>query len=124
MLDGQHVSTRKPVGGRRPGAGRPRGVPNRITRPVKELAADYSESCITKLVELRDTAESEQVRLAATIAILDRAHGRPRQELDLTKDDKIVIVVNRNGSYTTPDGLPVEQQRHALEDHSSDDTNV
>src|SRR5688500_11290469 len=100
MLDG-HFPARKPVGGKRPGAGRPLGSPNKITRPIKELASDYSESSIAKLVELRDYAESEQVRLQASIAILDSAHGRPRQEIDLTKDDRIVVVVNRGGSYET-----------------------
>jgi hypothetical protein len=76
MLDGQHIPTRKPKGGRRPGAGRPPGAPNKLTRPVRELAADYSEGCIHRLVHLSQHAESEQVRLAANIVVLDRAHGR------------------------------------------------
>src|SRR5688500_11877843 len=120
MLDG-HIPTRKPVGGKRPGAGRPLGSPNKITRPIKELASDFSESSIAKLVELRDHAESEQVRVQASIAILDRAHGRRRQEIDLTRDNQITVIVNRNSSYETPEGLPNEPQRHALEDHSMDD---
>lgn len=102
-------------GGKRPGAGRPPGAPNKLTRPVRELAADYSEECIERLVDLSKHAESEQVRLAANIAVLDRAHGRPRQEIDLTKDDRIVVIVDRNRSMQTPEGLPVEQ-RPALED--------
>ena len=47
------------IGGRRPGAGRPLGSPNKLTRPLKELAALHSETCIAVLVELLDHAETE-----------------------------------------------------------------
>ena len=87
----------KSSGGRRPGAGRPLGSPNRITRPLKELAALYSEDCIAVLVELRDHAEAEQVRLAAANSLLDRGHGRPRQEIDMNADKSLTIIVNRGG---------------------------
>src|SRR5687767_9831331 len=100
MLDGQGIP-RKSVGGRRPGAGRPPGVPNKVTRPIKELAADYSESSIAELVRLRDKSPDDRVRLAASVVLLDRAHGKPRQEIDLTKDDRITIIVDRNGRHTT-----------------------
>lgn len=85
------------VGGRRPGAGRPLGSPNKLTRPLKELAAVHSEDCIAVLVELRDHAESEQVRLAAANALLDRGHGRPRQAIDMHADESLTIIVNRSG---------------------------
>ena len=87
----------KSSGGRRPGAGRPLGSPNKLTRPLKELAALHSEDCIAVLVELRDHAEAEQVRLAAATALLDRGHGRPRQEIDVKGDQSLTIVVNRGG---------------------------
>lgn len=87
----------KSSGGRRPGAGRPLGSPNRITRPLKELAALHSEDCIAVLVELRDHAEAEQVRLAAANSLLDRGHGKPRQEIDLSEDRKLTVIVNRGG---------------------------
>lgn len=87
----------KARGGRRPGAGRPLGAPNKLTRPLKELAAIHSEDCIAVLVELRDHAEAEQVRLAAANSLLDRGHGRPRQEIDLSDDRKLTVIVNRGG---------------------------
>jgi hypothetical protein len=118
MLDGQRIP-RKPVGGRRPGAGRPPGAPNKLTRPVRELASDYSEECIHRLVHLSQHAESEQVRLAANIAVLDRAHGRPRQEIDLTKDERITVIVNRDKSMGMGMGESMGQ-RPALEDHSTE----
>jgi hypothetical protein len=35
------IKTIKPKGGKRPGAGRPRGVPNILTREIKGLAGQY-----------------------------------------------------------------------------------
>lgn len=88
-------------GGKRDGAGRPKGALNLITRPVKELAAEQSEASINRLIQLRDHAESEQVQFAAAKELLDRAHGRPKQEVNLT-DGGVTITVNR-----MPVALPV-----------------
>ena len=104
----------KSRGGRRPGAGRPLGSPNKLTRPLKELAALHSEDCIAVLVELRDHAEAEQVRLAAANALLDRGHGRPRQEIDVNDEGHVTIIVQRS---TPP---PVLEVRPALEHHAQE----
>jgi hypothetical protein len=95
-------------GGRREGAGRPRGALNKVTRPVKELAADQSAASIDKLVHLRDCAESEQVQFAAAKELLDRAHGRPRQEIDLNQDKSVTVIVNRGAtaSRTVLNAMP------------------
>ena len=92
-------------GGRREGAGRPAGVPNKLTRPVKELACDQSAASIARLIQLRDYAESEQVRFAAAKELLDRAHGRPRQEIDVTDRGGVTVIVQRNPEPATP-GAP------------------
>jgi hypothetical protein len=105
----------KPRGGRRPGAGRPLGAPNKLTRPLRELAASHSEDCIAVLVELRDHAEAEQVRLAAATALLDRGHGKPRQEVDVTQNQGLRVFV-----YGKPS--PVLHVQPALTDHSTDET--
>ena len=104
----------KSRGGRRPGAGRPVGVPNKLTRPLRELAALHSEDCIAVLVELRDHAEAEHVRLAAANALLDRGHGRPRQEIDVNDDGRVTIIVQK---FMPP---PVLEARPALEHHSQE----
>ena len=101
-------------GGRRPRAGRPAGAPNKLTRPLKELAAQYTEDSIRTLVTLRDHAESEQVRLQAANALLDRGHGRPPQGIDVNAEGPVTITVQR---YAPPLPVVVEGQR-ALEDHA------
>lgn len=79
-------------GGRRDGAGRPKGALNKLSRPVKELAAEHGEDSIQKLIHLRDHAESEQVQFAATKELLDRAYGRPRQEFTV-EDNSIRVLI-------------------------------
>lgn len=109
----------KSRGGRRPGAGRPLGSPNKLTRPLKELAALHTEDCIAVLVELRDHAEAEQVRLAAANALLDRGHGRPRQEVDGNDDNQVSIIISPRIVRETP-VLPVLEVRPALEHDSQE----
>ncbi len=88
-------------------------MPNKLTRPLRELAALHSEDCIAVLVELRDHAEAEQVRLAAANSLLDRGHGRPRQEIDMNADQSLTVIVDRGGHAL--DAQP------ALEDHSREE---
>lgn len=84
-------------GGKRAGAGRPKGAVNLISRPVRELAAEQSEASIHRLIDLRDHAESEQVRFAAAKELLDRACGRPSQEISV-KDETIRVIID-DGLY-------------------------
>ena len=83
-------------GGKRPGAGRPPGAPNKISRPLKELAALEGPACIATLINLRDHGASEQVRLTAAGMLLDRGFGKPLQEHRLG-DNKVMVIVNRMG---------------------------
>jgi hypothetical protein len=89
-------------------------VPNKLTRPLRELAALHSEDCIAVLVQLRDHAEAEQVRLQAANALLDRGHGRPRQEMDVTQNNGVRVFV-----YGEPG--PVGDAPPALADHSQEE---
>jgi len=68
-------------------------LPNKIARPIRALAADHCEGAISKLVWLRDNAESEQVQLMAANALLDRGLGKPRQEMDVTKNTGVRVIV-------------------------------
>ena len=101
-------------GGFRPGAGRKPGVPNKLTADVRALAGEYGQSAIETLVELMDHGQTEQVRLAASQALLDRGHGKPRQEIDLSEDNRLTIIVNRGGG-------PVLDVPPALDDHATEE---
>ncbi len=78
------MKIRKPRGGCRPGAGRPKGVPNVITRPLKELAAQHGPDAIQEVRRLMDKSTNDVVRLAAARELLDRAVGRPAQSVAVT----------------------------------------
>jgi hypothetical protein len=97
----------KSHGGARPGAGRPQGSLNKLTRPLREAAAIHSQGCLDVLVDLRDNAGSEQVRLAAAMAILDRAHGKPRQQFDVGTGHSVIVVDRSCGRGVTQDAIPL-----------------
>ena len=78
------MNIRKPRGGCRPGAGRPKGAPNVITRPLKELAAQHGPDASQEVRRLMDKSRNDVVRLAAARELLDRGVGRPAQSVDLT----------------------------------------
>ena len=64
---------------RKPGPGRTRGVPNKITRDVKEAARIHGPGAIAKLAHLMEHADSDGAKISAIKEILDRAYGRPAQ---------------------------------------------
>jgi hypothetical protein len=64
-------------GGRRPGSGRKKGTPNKVTVEIKELAQKYGPDAIAKLARLATKAES----VAAIKELLDRGYGRAVQPI-------------------------------------------
>lgn len=71
-----------PRGGKRIGAGRKEGVPNKVTRTLKEYAGQYSEEAINGLLGIAREAETPpQARVAAWREILDRAVGKAPQAI-------------------------------------------
>lgn len=70
------------AGGKREGAGRPKGRRNKVTAEVKSIAQRYGEEAITNLVEImRDVAVPPAARVAASKEILDRAYGKSTQPI-------------------------------------------
>jgi hypothetical protein len=70
-----------PVGGKRPGAGRKKGVPNKATADIKALAQKHGPDALKRLHHLMLHAESEAAQVAASKEILDRAYGKSAQPL-------------------------------------------
>jgi hypothetical protein len=51
---------------------------------IRALAQGHAPAALEALARLAVDAESEQARLAACNALLDRAYGKPTQPLDAT----------------------------------------
>jgi len=79
------------AGGRRPGAGRPRGVKNKAKKGEKltleTLAREHTPAALNTLVKIMNNGKSEGARIAAATALLDRGYGRPRQAVEMTGKD-------------------------------------
>lgn len=68
--------------------GRKAGTPNKATAAIKDIAGQYTEQAVTTLVSI--LAGGEGIPAAAQVAaakeLLDRAHGKPGQSVDITGD--------------------------------------
>ncbi len=70
-----------PKGGRRRGAGRKKGIPNKATAELNSLAGMYGPAAMKELIRLATKAESDMVRVSAIREILDRGFGKAAQPL-------------------------------------------
>lgn len=68
-------------GGRRDGAGRKKGVPNKATAEIKTIAQQYGPQAIAVLAELMMQAQTEQTRVSAAKELLDRGYGKSAQAI-------------------------------------------
>lgn len=92
-------------GGKREGAGRKPGVPNKTTEYLKSLTQKDSEKVVKELVRLATKAKSEQTRVAAIKELLDRAYGRPSQALEHSGAEGAPLqVVVKKFEYDGDDG--------------------
>lgn len=69
-------------GGKREGAGRKKGIPNKVTADIKVIAQSFGEEAIKLLVEIaRDGDAPHAARVAAVKEILDRGYGKAKQPI-------------------------------------------
>lgn len=78
-------------GGKREGAGRPKGAVAKVTADIRDAAQEYSDQALKVLVHVAVNGQSEAAQVAAANAILDRAHGKPKQSVDMKGDIKATI---------------------------------
>lgn len=68
--------------------GRKAGTPNKATAAIKDIAGQYTAQAVETLVSI--LAGGEGIPAAAQVAaakeLLDRAHGKPGQSVDITGD--------------------------------------
>ena len=79
-------------GGKRPGAGRKPGVVSKAKRDLAEMAKAHGEAALRALVQIATKGESESARVAASVAILDRAYGKPVPAPEPVTDDDVLPV--------------------------------
>lgn len=96
-LEKQSSEIKMSHGGKREGAGRPAGTPNKATAEVQELAREHAPAVIAELARLATGAESETARVSACNAVLDRAYGKPPQALEHAGKDGGPVVVHIAG---------------------------
>ena len=74
--------------------GRQAGTPNRATASLKALAGNYTAQALETLASImNDVEQSAAARVAAANSLLDRAHGKPRQELEHAGSEKEPLTV-------------------------------
>jgi hypothetical protein len=78
--------------------GRPPGVPNKLTREMKERAAFWGDKALERIVTLIDS-EDEAVALRASSELLDRGYGKPAQ-VQIVQGDEDGGAVNHNHNVT------------------------
>jgi hypothetical protein len=99
--DGSKVTQFKP--GKAKTGGRQQGVQNRTAQEVKEQAQQYASEAIETLVQLiRDDAVPPQTRVNAINALLDRAVGKPRQELEQVGTNEPLQIMIRHFNEPIP----------------------
>ena len=71
------------------GKGRPKGVRNKATAAIKEIAGQYTEQAVATLVSILAGGEGipPAAQVAAAKELLDRAHGKPGMHIDNTSSD-------------------------------------
>lgn len=75
-------------GGKRAGAGRPKGKVSQAKRDIAEMARDHGEAALRVLLHVATQGETEAARVSAANALLDRGYGKAPQALDLTSSDR------------------------------------
>lgn len=73
-------------GGKRDGAGRPKGAVNETTKTIRDKAREHTDAALAVLVEIATSGESDAARVSAANALLDRGYGKPSNVLTGDED--------------------------------------
>ena len=79
--------------GRKTG-GRVAGTPNKATAEIKAIAGMHSVEVVDILIGLARNADSDAAKVAACREILDRAHGKASQRVDVDANINMANIEN------------------------------
>jgi hypothetical protein len=103
-------------GGKRQGAGRPRGPAGGPKwRNLRDLAATYTEDAVETIRTLMHTAEDEWLRFECAKALLDRGHGKPREAAIFEQQethDATYQSLDEIKAELRANGLPIDHLEH------------
>jgi len=90
--NGQANQPKSKRGGRRAGAGRPKGVPLRAKPHERVVLADLAKQFCPEALDIlcevaRDRDAPASARVTAASTLLDRGYGRPMQSVELSGTD-------------------------------------
>lgn len=88
-------------GGKRPGAGRKPGIPNKVTAEIRSLAQLEGPATIARLVKLR-SHKNGSIAVAACRELLDRGYGKATQHIAGEGGGPLTIQVIRFGDDPNP----------------------
>lgn len=83
--------------------GRAKGTLNKATADIKEAARKHGPEAIKVLATLMVKAETDQARIAAANALLDRGYGKATQHIAGADDEPPMQTVHRI-ELTSPNG--------------------
>lgn len=104
-------------GGKRPGSGRKKGTPNKVTVDLKNKANEYTAEAIQTFVDvMRDPEAPAAVRVQAADKLLDRSHGKPAMHIEEQHTAKMDPELMKRLETEFVDRLARarERQRHVL----------
>jgi len=79
-------------GGKRDGAGRKKGAPNKATASIRDAAREYTDEALQALVRvIRDKDAPHAAVTGAANSILDRGFGKPSQTVGGDDDNPIKV---------------------------------
>jgi predicted ArsR family transcriptional regulator len=113
-----HTSTTS-RGGRRPGAGRPKGKVSEAKRSIAQAAREHAEVALKVLVDVaRDVAAPPSARVSAANAILDRGYGKPvaQVEMSINPLEELIREITSRGS-----AMPISTSYQIADDDEQDD---
>jgi hypothetical protein len=67
------------INGKKTG-GRKKGVPNKSTRKIKELAQQHATKALGRLIYLVEHGSNEAIQASAANSLLDRGYGKAMQQ--------------------------------------------
>lgn len=76
--------------------GRQKGTPNKATADIRAAAAIHGPAMLEVLSRIAlDDSEPTAARVAAAVALLDRAYGRPAQAITGANGGPIVVAASQ-----------------------------